>query len=455
MFLDETASIGRNEPRLGYGVAVTDVDGDGAFEFVVAGYGCANLVLKWDGRRLVDIADAVMADAKRNAIGLCAADADGDGREELYILNSESFSGPKQFGDRLFACFGHCWLDLFGQPENFAAINNTAGRSVACIDRAGTGKYGFVVANNDGRFRLYEFDRRGRVSDVAEEAGIDLPATGRALVSLPLVSDRMDIFATNEHGPNFLFRNTGDGTFEEIAASWGVADAAEHGRGIAVLDADGDGLFDLVYGNWEGPHRLFLQRAGGGFADATPEEMAEPSRIRTVIAADFDNDGFEEIFFNNIGQPNRLFAWSHERWTEVEIGDAEEPHGLGTGAAVADIDGDGRLELLISHGESAPQPLSFYRPYPNDNAWLRVMPLTAAGAPARGAVVTCTAKGRTQRRAICAGSGYLCQMEPVAHFGLGAVHSVERVEVRWPDGTMRTIEHPHVNRVLRVEHPGR
>ena len=157
----------------------------------------------------------------------------------------------------------------------------------------------------------------------------------------------------------------------------GIADAGLNGRGIAVLDADGDGLFDIVYGNWEGPHRLFLQRAGGGFADATPEEMAEPSRIRTVIAADFDNDGMEEIFFNNIGQPNRLFAWSHGRWTEVEIGDAEEPHGLGTGAAVADIDGDGRLELLISHGESAPQPLSFYRPYPNDNAWLRVMPLTS------------------------------------------------------------------------------
>ena len=229
MFLDETASIGRNEPRLGYGVAVTDVDGDGAFEFVVAGYGCANLVLKWEGRRLVDIADAVMADARRNAIGLCAADADGDGREELYILNSESFSGPKQFGDRLFACFGHRWLDLFGQPENFAAINQTAGRSVACIDRAGTGKYGFVVANHGGRFRLYEFDRRGRVSDVAEEAGIDLPASGRALVSLPLVSDRMDIFAANEHGPNFLFRNTGDGTFEEIAAEWGIAD-----RGLAT-----------------------------------------------------------------------------------------------------------------------------------------------------------------------------------------------------------------------------
>src|SRR4051812_50103555 len=188
MFLDETASIGRNEPRLGYGVAVTDVDGDGAFEFVVAGYGCANLVLKWDGHRLVDIADAVMADARRNAIGLCAADADGDGREELYILNSESFTGPKQFGDRLFACFGHRWLDLFSQPENFAAINQTAGRSVACIDRAGTGKYGFVVANHGGRFRLYEFDRRGRGGRQAGGGGGGFGASGGGLGSAAPVS---------------------------------------------------------------------------------------------------------------------------------------------------------------------------------------------------------------------------------------------------------------------------
>jgi hypothetical protein len=454
MFLDETHLIAGNDPRLGYGVAVTDVDGDGKLEFVIAGYGCPNRVLRWDGRRLVDIADSVLADAERQAVGLCAADVDGDGREEIYILNSDSFSGPKRFGDRLFAGFGKHWLDLFGQPENFAAVNMTAGRSVACIDRTGSGKYGFVVAAYGGPLRLYELGRRGRIADLAEEAGIDVIVNGQGLVSLPLVSERMDLFVANEHGPNLLFRNLGDGNFEEIGDAWSVADPQQHGRGIAVLDADGDGLFDLVCGNWQGQHRLFLQRPGGGFADTAPNALAEPSRVRSVIAADFDNDGNEELFFNNFGQPNRLFGWREDRWMPIDIGDAEEEHGFGTGAAYADIDGDGRLELLISHGEAAAQPITLYRSCPNDNGWIRVQPLTAAGAPARGAVVPCSSRGRTQRRAICAGSGYLCQMEPVAHFGLGDAHSVERVEVRWPDGAVRVLDHPPARRLLRVEHPG-
>ena len=137
---------------------------------------------------------------------------------------------------------------------------------------------------------------------------------GRGLVVLPIVSDRMDIFAGNEQGPNFLFRNEGDGTFSEIASKVGIGDPFEHVRGIAVLDTNGDGRFDLVYGNWEGPHRMFVQSSDGIWDDIAPPAMANPSRIRTVIAADFDNDGYEELFFNNIGEPNRLFAQRNGDW---------------------------------------------------------------------------------------------------------------------------------------------
>lgn len=459
MFIDQTELITNNPTQRNYGVAVTDVDGDGAFELFVAGFGtdvrngARNTILKWDGEQFVDIAPNVLADVDGMAIGVAACDIDGDGREEIYVLNTDSFGGQKEITDRLFAYNGREWVDLFDLSMNQEDLNFTAGRSVACVDRMGTGRYGVFVANYGGPMRLYEVDDDGIVRDVAPEAGVDLTTGGRGLLSFPLVSGGMDVFAGNEQGANFLFRNNGDGTFENLAVSAGVADPFENVRGMAPLDANGDGLIDVVYGNWEGPHRLFINNGDGTFTESAPSDMATPTRVRTVIAADFDNDGTEEIFFNNIGQPNRLFRLVDGVPQEIAIGDANEPGGLGTGAAVGDFDGDGQLELLISHGESGIQPLTLYKVADNDNNYLRVQPVTASGAPARGAIVRLfTAEGQ-QVRVIDAGSGYLCQMEPVAHFGLGELGAVERVEVQWPDGTTATINTPDVNQQLRVAYP--
>jgi hypothetical protein len=453
MFVDRSALLQPNPPQLNYGVAVTDVDADGAFELFVAGFGFRNRAYKWTGNALVDVASDMLADEKRRAIGVAAADIDSDGREEIYVLNTDTFAGAKQFADRLFAYGDTGWRDLFGLPENTASLNLTAGRSVAAVDRYGSGHYGFIVANYGGPMRLYEVDADGYVRDVAAAARVALTTGGRGLVSLPLVSGRMDIFAGNENGPNFLFRNNADGSFTEVAGQLGIDDPFENVRGIAPLDANGDGLFDLAYGNWEGPHRLFVQSSDGLWDDTAPAVMAQPSRVRTVIAADFNNDGYEELFFNNIGEPNRLFAQKDGTWSQVDIGDALEVNGLGTGAAIGDFDGDGRLELLISHGESGLQPLTYYHTPQNGNNYLRVLPLTPYGAPARGAIVTLQGQQRIQRRAIDAGSGYLCQMEPVAHFGLGTDSSVRYVDVRWPDGKTLRLDAPQINQMLRVPYP--
>ncbi|GAB4227469.1 MAG: CRTAC1 family protein [Elainellaceae cyanobacterium] len=454
MFTDKSFLLQDNSSQFHYGIAVTDIDRDGAFELFIAGYGKRNSVLKWRGDKFIDIADETLADEGRQAIGVAAGDLDGDGQEEIYVLNTDTFQGRKQFGDRLFDWQDGGWQDLFSQPQNQDALNLMAGRSVAWVDRDGDGRYGCVVANYGGPIRFYELNSDGMLADVALEAGLAFITGGRGIVALPLVSERMDIFMINEESPNLLFRNQGDGTFVDIAAIAGVSDTYQHGRGVAVLDADGDGRLDLVCGNWEGPHRLYAQHAPGKFRDIASNAMAMPSRIRTVIAADFDNDGYEEIFFNNIGQPNRLFGWRNSKWTALHIRDALEPTGLGTGAAVGDFDGDGRLELIVAHGESAAQPLSLYHTSANANFWLRVMPLTPQGAPARGAIVTLVANGRTQIRAIDAGSGYLCQMEPVAHFGLGMNPAVDRVEVRWLDGKLSRLQSPEANQMLIVPHPG-
>lgn len=453
MFSDHSSLLYHNPSQHNYGIAVTDIDDDGVFEIVVAGFGHPNLVLKWDGSYFRNVATSVIADAERQAIGVAAADLDADGREEIYILNTDTFAGQKRFADRLLDYADGEWTDLFSLPSNQPILNLTAGRSIVALDRFARGSYGFFIANYGGPMRLYELDEDGHLSDAAPDAKLDLITGGRSVVALPLITDQMDIFVGNEGGPNYLFCNRGDGTFEELATELGLADSTQNSRGVCAFDANEDGLFDLVCGNWEGPHRLFIHLPNGRFEDVASPEMAMPSRVRTVIAADFDNDGYEEIFFNNIGQPNRLFARLGGRWQPIDLGDALEPHGLGTGAAVGDFDGDGRLELLISHGEAGTQPLSLYHTPQNDNHWLRVQPLTVHGAPARGTLVVMEMFGRTQRRSIDAGSGYLCQMEPVAHFGLGDQTRVNRVRVHWADGATAMINNPACDQLLRVPHP--
>jgi len=139
--------------------------------------------------------------------------------------------------------------------------------------------------------------------------------------------------------------------------------------------------------------------------------------------------------------------------TKLEAGDATDPEGCGTGAAVCDIDGDGVLELIVSRGEKLAQPLSIYKARSASPNYLRIRPLTRFGAPARGAVVKAEYGGRVRVKGVCAGSGYLCQMEPVAHFGLGESRTADRVSVTWPDGAEAVLLNPGGNRTLNVPYP--
>lgn len=479
-FKDFTTLLTHNPNQRNYGVSVTDIDGDGKLEAVVAGFGSANLAFQWDSAagNFKDIAlgNALLQDVSGQAIGVAACDVDGDGYEELYILNTDSYSGVTQTSDVFLDRNNQSGIfsDHFKDAHNSG--NYVAGRSCACVDRTGDGKYGVMVANYGGPMKLFEMEAGGKVVDVAGSVGMAKTTGGRALIAGPIISNRFDVFANNEgygggrllsesrrlsHRRNFFFSQQADGQFLDAAEALGILDASNTGRGTAVIDANGDGLLDIVYGNWQGEHRLFIQKEKADgcvyFDDMATAEMKVPSPIRTVIVADFDNDGHEEIFWNNIPGDNRLFRKlpSDADWVQVNIGDALESTGYGTGGAMGDFDGDGLLELFISHGESASQPMSYFRPTQGKtNHWIRIAPRTSQGAPARGALVTLVmADGRKQTRLIDSGSGYLCQQEPVAHFGLGTSTTITSVTIQWPDGVQHTIKAPVVDKLHTIPKP--
>lgn len=499
--------------QLNYGVAVSDVDNDGSLEWIVAGFSGPNFVLKFDRatKRLINLAQDhrynAIADQGGQAIGVCACDIDGDGREEIYFLNTNNaYAGRADYGDSLFKWRKGKYVNLYTDPVNSRMeAKSFAGRSVACIDRLGTGKYSIVIATYSrggvGNFALVEMDENHPSNDVstgnivlknvASVAKIDKATGGRGLVVGPILGNngRSDIFFGNEGNPwmgnpgdNFLFKNLGNGSFEDIAEQAEIQDKYNNARGISLADFNRDGLLDIAYGNWEGEHRLFMQYKAVGearkFRNIANRQYAVPTKIRTVIAADFDNNGDTDIFMNNIcshrdpndREPNKLFTVIPNQFNnssdpeikKMNIGQAKEPRGFGTGAAITDMDGDGVLDLLISHGESQTQPLKVYRVNRDVSRnqagkynWVRVFPRTKYGAPARGALVKLTTRtGRVYSSVIDGGSGYLCQMEPVAHFGLGEDKPM-KLDVQYPDGVVvsASLRKSDKNKVHFVDHP--
>jgi hypothetical protein len=433
-FQDISGSIKNNQKRLSYGVSVTDFNKDGKFEFIVTGFKFPNLILSHKNGYLENInTNNLFADQTRSTIGVAACDIDNDGFEELYFLNTDTYSGQKQFSDRLLDNDKNI-IDLFQLDKNLRSLNLTAGRSVVCVDRNGDGKYGIYVANYGGPTRFYEL-KKGSIVDQAPLLKINRITGGRAVVAGHILSNYMDIFAANERGPNFLYVNE-NGTFKDVAESLGVEDTFENGRGTTLTDFLYRGKLDIVSGNWNGEHRIFLNNKNK-FNDIANSEFKIPSRVRTIISADFDNDGFDEIFVNNIGEPNKLFKiLSDGELKQIKLNNGLEPLGLGTGAAVADIDNDGILELLVSHGESGLQPLSLYKANIKKTfKFLRILPKTTFDAPARGATVILNTNIRNHAKTIDAGSGYLCQMEPVAHYGLRNGEKVNSVTIKWTDGS--------------------
>jgi hypothetical protein len=262
-----------------------------------------------------------------------------------------------------------------------------------------------------------------------------------------------DIFVSNDAMENFLFRNTGNGTFSNEAWDLGVA-FGENGEataamGVEIADFDGDSFLDVFV-----PDMTFtcLYRGIGrhGFEDHAARSGIAPVMGQYVgwggVFADFNLDAKLDLFISN-GDVHHLEP--HEdvvfvgdgrgRFTDVSetAGDYMKSKHVGRGVVGGDFDNDGDIDLVVTNLND--RPVLLRNDTPRRGHWL-IVDLIGNGPnrDAIGAVVTVRVGGRTQTRLRRSGGGYLSQHDLRLHFGLGEFERIESLEIVWPDGTLQS-----------------
>ena len=451
-FDDQTRAGGLALPVYGMGVAVGDYDGDGFVDIFVTAVGGNRLLRNVDGERFVDVTDAAGAAGAEDAWSTCAAflDYDRDGDLDLFVCNYVVWSPEVDRAvDFRLTGIGRA----YGPPTDFA------------------GTHSLLYRNDDGRF-----------IDVSAAANIQVahPATGlamgKALAVLPLDADRdgwPDLVVANDTVRNFLFVNQRDGRFQESGIDAGLAfdttGAATGAMGIDAAHYDNDGKLAIAIGNFANEMSSFY--VAHGLGDAAPDKprpqvFSDDAIVAGIGAAtrlaltfglvflDVDLDGRLDLLaanghvepaINRVQASQRYAQRPQLFWNCAEcrrrfvaaatIDDLDQPL-VGRGAAYADIDGDGDLDVALTQTGAAAVLLR------NDqqlgNHWLRIELRGAAGNRyGLGAQVVLRGAAE-QRRTATPTRSYLSQMETPLTFGLGQSEAAETVTVFWPDGQAET-----------------
>jgi hypothetical protein len=460
-FEDVTAASGLDVGFYGMGAAVGDYDNDGDADLYFTAVG-PNHLFRNDGGRFVDVTGAggVAGAADQWSTSAGFFDYDGDGDLDLFVCNYVRWSKEIDFAlDYRLTGLGRA----YGPPMNFE----------------GTFPY------------LFRNDGDGTFTEVSAAAGLAVtnPATGVPVAKalgvtfLDIGADgRIDVFVANDTVRNVLFRNTGDGTFDEVANLSGAAyngmGAATGAMGIDAAYYRNDETLGFGIGNFANEMTSLYVSQGSAwqFADESiGEGLGAPSRLHLSFGLfffDYDLDGRLDLLqanghledeINTVQpsqhhrQPAQLFwnAGPESRFCFVEadrtsVGDLSRPI-VGRGAAYADIDGDGDLDVLLT--EVGGRPTLLRNDQDQGHHWLRVK-LTGrtANRDAIGAWVELTGSdGITRRRQVMPTRSYLSQVELPVTFGLGAQDDVETIRVRWPDGSTQEAPVPAIDTTIVVE----
>jgi hypothetical protein len=449
-FTDVTAAAGVPGKGWGFGCAAADYDNDGHVDLLVTNFGLNILYRnRGDGTFSDETAKAGVGGGPIWHAGPAFGDYDGDGFVDIFVPGYLDFDSVK--------------------PE----LKNCEYAGVAVH---ACGPLGYKGAPN----ALYRNNGDGTFTDVTEKAGV---ADKRLYFSFQAVFEdfdndgRPDIFVANDSNPNYLYRNKGDGTFEEMGIPAGVAYSADgkemSSMGVAVGDYDGDGWMDIFITTFSNDNYILFHNDGGGiFTDVSyPSGLGEPTIPYLGWATafmDYDNDGHLDLFLANghvypevdrgsrerYRQPLQLFRnLANGKFTEVSkaTGLAAIPPQSARGGAYCDYDNDGDLDVVVSVMDAKPQLLR--NGGGNSRNWLSLkLTGTKSNRMAIGARIKLTAGGTTQYASVRAGGSYLSSDDPRVHFGLGSATSAT-AEILWPSGTHQVVENIKSNQYIAVAEP--
>src|SRR5262245_32483772 len=330
--------------------------------------------------------------------------------------------------------------------------------------------------------RLYRNQKYGTFEDVTRKTGVyDPTRKSLGIVALDYDGDGWtDLAVANDTQPNFLYHNRGNGTFEEVGKSAGIA-FSEEGRargamGIDAADYDGSGRESLVIGNFSNEMLALYHNEGRGLFidDAAMAGIGQPSLLTLAFGCfffDFDLDGRLDIFVANghvedeinrvqpsvtYAQPPHLFrGLGGGRFAQVETQsgpDLGRPL-VGRGAAYADIDDDGDLDVVVTTNNG---PAVLLRnDGGNANGWVRIRLVgRTSSRDALGAIVRLKAGEVTSARTVRSAASYASQSEMIVTFGVGPASGGRQtadVKITWPDGATQTATGLEAGRLHVIE----
>ena len=443
----EKAGVGA-EGLFGMGVAVGDYDNDGFSDLMVLGYGRSILYRNNRDGTFADVtAQAGVSNKGRWGSSAAWFDYDNDGKLDLAIANYVDWSPDNNIwcGEQKPGYRGYC------HPNKFQGQKPT----------------------------LYHNNGDGTFTDATASSRLGLKASsGLGIVTFDFDNDGwQDIFIANDANPNFLFRNNHDGTFNEMALLAGIAlsdnGKAEAGMGTDAADINGDDRLDVFITHLDLEHaRLYRNLGDGSFEDSTFAAKLGYATFRYsgfgACFIDYDNDGARDIFMANghILDNVELFH-AETRYAEPKLVYRNNGRGLfenmsdslgpdlalprvSRGGAIADVDNDGDLDVLVSNNGQQPQLL--LNEGGNANHWLEISLVGTRsnrdGMGARVKVISGDLISYDQRKG---GRSYQSAHDGRLHFGLGSRTKVDSIEIRWPSGVVETLRNIDVDRTITIK----